>query len=151
MKPILTAAFLLTATLAEQVYGSGNSLVSNEQTKKLAQSEQDWEDWQPDFGSEPSASVATKADEQPFFYDDPVDSETAASPVSGPIFQADQPRDLQNNQSQTPPSNQPSMDVPFVLPNDNTATVDPSKPIYRGSCWKRAYSRGVGKPIHSCP
>jgi hypothetical protein len=41
--------------------------------------------------------------------------------------------------------------VPFVIPSDNNAFVDPNKPIYQGSCWKRAYSRGVGKAIHSCP
>lgn len=38
----------------------------------------------------------------------------------------------------------------FVLPAD-VNIVDPTKPIYTGDCWKRAYGRGIGKPIHTCP
>jgi hypothetical protein len=43
-------------------------------------------------------------------------------------------------------------DIPFVVPGDDKPDrpFDPNEPIYPGNCWKRAYGRGVGKPIHTC-
>ena len=49
-----------------------------------------------------------------------------------------------------PPEESPK-EVPFVLPNQNGQMVNPTVPMYNGNCWKRAYSRGVGKPLHACP
>ena len=59
----------------------------------------------------------------------------------------------------TTPSTQPTQTTStsttqpaFVVLSDvDISVVDPTKPIYNGNCWKRAYGRGIGKPIHTCP
>lgn len=43
-------------------------------------------------------------------------------------------------------------DYPYpVVPTPQAQVVDPTKPIYNGSCWKRSYNRGAGKAPTFCP
>ena len=78
-------------------------------------------------------------------------------PITGPIFEADKETAPETRQedpksaANVVPDEPLPTNVPFVIPSDSGQTYNPSQPMYPGNCWKRAYSRGAGKPVHACP